>query len=103
MRALRHELSRIDIMSVTINIHKTHRVYTDGQENLSVEGCSVGECLDHLIQRYPGLKSALFNEKGKLRNNIEIYVNAESAYPDELKKPVKDGDELFITVMLAGG
>ena len=56
-----------------------------------------------MIQLFPDMKSALFDEKEKLRNHIEIYVNAESAYPEELKKPVQDGDELFITVMLAGG
>ncbi|MDZ7761411.1 MAG: MoaD/ThiS family protein [Desulfovermiculus sp.] len=90
-------------MSVMLNIHKTHRVYTDDQDAISVEGSTVGQCLDHVVQRFPDMKSALFDEKGKLRNHIEIYVNAESAYPDELKKPVKDGDEIFITVMLAGG
>ena len=90
-------------MSVTLNVHKTHRAYTNDQETVVVEGSTVGECLHQLIKRFPDMKSALFDEKGKLRNHIEIYVNAESAYPDELKKPVQDGDEIFLTVMLAGG
>jgi len=34
---------------------------------------------------------------------IEIYVNAESSYPDELTKPVNDGDELQIVIMIVGG
>jgi hypothetical protein len=38
-----------------------------------------------------------------LRSIIEIYVNHESAYPDELKKTVRDGDEIHLTFMLAGG
>jgi molybdopterin converting factor small subunit len=90
-------------MSVRENVHKTHRAYTNDQETVFVEGRTVGECLKQLIQLFPDMKSALFDEKGKLRNHIEIYVNAESAYPEELKKPVQDGDEVFITVMLAGG
>jgi hypothetical protein len=40
---------------------------------------------------------------GKLRNLIEIYVNHESAYPDELKKSTRDEDEIYLTFMLAGG
>jgi len=90
-------------MSVTVNIHKTHRQHTNGLSKIEVEGNTVGQCLDHLVAQYPGLKEALFEKKEKLRNNIEIYVNLESAYPDELAKVVKDGDEIHITVMLAGG
>ena len=36
-------------------------------------------------------------------NIVEVYVNLESAYPDELAKQVKDGDEIHLTYMLAGG
>ena len=90
-------------MSISINIHKTHREHTDDQETLEVAGQTIGECVEDLIDRYPGMKSAVFDAKGKLLSQIEIYLNMESAYPDELKKPVKDGDEIHIVVMLAGG
>jgi molybdopterin converting factor small subunit len=90
-------------MSITLNIHKTHRAHTNGLESVEIEGNTVGECLEALCQRFPDMKSALFDNKGKVRNHIEIYVNAQSAYPDELRKKVKPGDEVTITVMLAGG
>ncbi len=90
-------------MSIIVNIHRTHRTYTDGLDRVSVEGQTVGDCLKALIQQYPGLQTILFSQKGVLRNHFEIYVNAESAYPDELKKPVADGDEIHITAILAGG
>lgn len=78
---------------------------TDNQELLETsEGNkNVGACLKECLSRYPQLKPKLFNKKGKLHNYIEIYINQESAYPDELAKPVKDGDIVYITVMLAGG
>ena len=41
--------------------------------------------------------------KGKLKNIIELYLNQESTYPEELAKAVKDGDDIHITVLLAGG
>jgi molybdopterin converting factor small subunit len=90
-------------VSITINIHKTHREYTDGKENLEVSGETIGDCIENLIERYPEMKNAVFDTKGKLLNQIEIYLNMESAYPNELKKTVKDGDEIHIVVMLAGG
>lgn len=90
-------------MPIKLNIHKTHRQYTQGMESIEVEGRTVGECLEKLVESFPGMREALFRSPGELRHEIEIYLNMESAYPDELKKPVKAGDEIFITLMLAGG
>lgn len=90
-------------MAIKLNIHKTHREHTDNKDVVEVKGGTVGDCIDMLIQQYPAMEAALFEKKGKLLNNIEIYLNMESTYPDELKKPAKDGDEIHISVMLAGG
>jgi len=90
-------------VSVKINLHKTHRPLTEGLEVVETEGNTVGDCLDDLVTQYPGMKEKLFDPKGKLLNTIEIYLNMESAYPDELKKTVSPGDEIYLTLMLAGG
>ncbi len=90
-------------MSVRVNIHRTHRIHTNGLEAVEVEGRTVGECINHLIEQYPGMREGLFDKKGKLLNVVEVYVNSESAYPDELAKFVKDGDEIHLILMLAGG
>jgi molybdopterin converting factor small subunit len=90
-------------MSVKVHIHTTHRQFTNGLEVVDVEGSTVGDCLNHLIQQYPGMEKAIFVKKDKLRNNVEIYLNHASAYPDELVKPVKDGDVIHLVTMLTGG
>ena len=90
-------------MSVKVKIHKTHRQYTDGLEVVEVEGKTVGDCLRHLVQKFPPLKDVLFDKKGRLLNVMEVYLNSESTYPEELAKKVRDGDEIQIIVMLAGG
>lgn len=90
-------------MSVKVNIHKTHRQFTGGSEFVEVEGQTVGDCLDDLVRQFPSIKEALFDKKGRLLNVIEVYVNMESTYPEELKKKVRDGDAIHIAVMLAGG
>lgn len=90
-------------MSVKVNIHSTHRRYTDEQKTVEVTGRTVGECLENLTGRFPDMKKVLFRRDGTLNHLIEIYLNLESTYPDELKKPVRDGDEIQITLMLAGG
>jgi molybdopterin converting factor small subunit len=90
-------------MPVNVHIHKTHRQFTNGLEVVTVEGTTVGECLARLIQQFPGMEKALFTGKGKLQNNVEVFVNDATAYPNELVKPVKNGDEIHLVVMLAGG
>jgi molybdopterin converting factor small subunit len=90
-------------MAVTVNIHKTHRQFTNGSEVVAAEGKTVGECLNHLIKQFPGMEKALFAKKDKLLNNVEIYLNHATAYPNELAKPVKDGDEIHLIIMLSGG
>ena len=90
-------------VSVKINIHPFLHHLTDGQELVEVNGSTVGQCLEQLVDRFPGTKEGLFVKNGNLASDVEVYVNGESAFPEELAKAVKDGDELHIIVMLIGG
>jgi molybdopterin converting factor small subunit len=90
-------------MAVKVHLHATHRQLTNGQEMVAVEGNTIGECLNHLVKQYPQMEKALFAKKDKLLNIVEVYLNHASAYPNELLKPVKDGDEIHLITMLAGG
>ncbi len=90
-------------MSIRVHIHKSHRQHTNGMEVVETKGSTVGECLKDLVRQYPAMGASIYGKKGGLNPLLEIYVNAESAYPDELAKRVKDGDALHITLMLSGG
>jgi sulfur-carrier protein len=90
-------------MSIKIHLHVTHRRHTNGQKTIEVQGNSVGEALNNFVIAYPGMKNELFDQKGKLLHYIEIYLNNESAYPGELEKQVKAGDEIGIITFRAGG
>jgi len=90
-------------VGIKVHIHKTQRQFTNGLAIIEVEGNTVGDCLKNLVSQFPNIEKEIFDKKGKLRNIIEIYVNLESAYPNELAKPVKDGDDIHVTLMLAGG
>lgn len=90
-------------MSIKINIALSLQHATNGVKMAEVSGNTVGECLIHLTEQFPLIKEQLFNEQGKLDPFIDIYVNSESAYPEELAKQVKDGDELSILFLVGGG
>jgi molybdopterin converting factor small subunit len=90
-------------MTAKIHVHLTLRRFTQGEQTVDVEGKTVGECVKDLIGKYPDIESSLLDKRGHLLNIVEVYVNGESAYPDELAKPVKEGDNIHLTLMLAGG
>ncbi len=77
--------------------------FTNNMEVVEVNRNTVGECLNHLIKQFPGMKKQLFSKNGELFEYIIIPVNGESAYPEQLAKPVKDGDELNIVLIIGGG
>lgn len=90
-------------MSILVNIHKSHRIFTEGQTVAAVEGRTVGDCLNDLVRQFPDIRRVLYTQSGELVRNIDIYVNQKSAYPDEVRQPVSDGDEIHLNLLLMGG
>jgi molybdopterin converting factor small subunit len=83
-------------MSVKVNIHSDLQNLTDGQSIFEVMGHNVGECLSGLMKEFPSLKEELMDKRGNLSMNVDVLVNMESSYPEELAKPVQDGDEIIV-------
>jgi molybdopterin converting factor small subunit len=91
-------------VSVTVKIFYPHlKQYTDNQEVVKVNGSTVGECLGDLVKQFPGIEKGIFDEDGQLINYVYFFINGKSAYPTDLAKTVRDGDELTIALLLAGG
>ena len=90
-------------MSIKINIPSYMQSYTNNMRVVEANGSTVGESLNHLVKQFPGMKKQLFSKNGNLFENIIISVNGESAYPEQLAKSVKDGDELDIIFLVGGG
>ncbi|MGB3180871.1 MAG: MoaD/ThiS family protein [Cyclobacteriaceae bacterium] len=53
------------------------RKFTDNQSTLETSGSTVNDAMDQLALTYPDLKKQLFDEQGKLRNFIKVYVGDE--------------------------
>ena len=80
------------------------RPYTDKQDAVDVAGGTVGELLADLTRRHSGLKAHLYNEQGKLRSFVNIYVNDEDIrYLQHEQTPVHSGDTISIIPSVAGG
>ena len=68
------------------------RPYTDKQDAVDVAGATVGELLADLTRKHSGLKAHLYNDQGKLRSFVNIYVNDEDIrYLQHEQTPVQSG------------
>ena len=90
-------------MSVKINVRPGMQHLANDRDVVEVNGKTVGECLNQLVEQFPVMKNELFDADGKVLSYIDIYVNGKSSYPEELAKPVQDGDELYILRAIGGG
>ncbi len=90
-------------MSVKIDIPSYFQPFAGNMEVIEVNGNTVGQCLDHLVEQFPDIEKKLFAKNGNLLGYVSIYVNGEDAYPEDLAKTVKDGDEVYILYTIGGG
>lgn len=91
-------------MAIKVFIPTPLRVYTERKEAIDVEGSTVEEVLTNLVQRYAQLRQHLYNDDGRLRSYVNIYVNDEDIrYLLREKTPLRDNDTLSIIPSIAGG
>src|SRR5437868_3395278 len=80
------------------------RPYTDKKDAVDADGATVGEVLADLTRKHSGLKAHLYNEQGKLRSFVNVYVNDEDIrYLQKEQTPVAAGDTVSIIPSVAGG
>lgn len=80
------------------------RQYAGGADTVDVSATTAGELLSKLTAAHPDLKKQLFNDEGKLRSFVNVYVNDDDIrYLDRNETPVKDSDTVSIVPSIAGG
>ena len=71
---------------------------------VAADGATVGDVLQRLGARYPGLAAAIYDEAGALRSFLNIYLNDEDVrYLDQSGTAVAEGDTIALLPALAGG
>lgn len=78
--------------------------YAGGLREVDAAGANVAEALAALTAAHPGLKKHLFNDAGKLRSFVNIYVNDEDIrYLDKESTALAASDTVSIVPSIAGG
>ncbi len=90
-------------MDTIVRIPAALRTITAGQDEVTGQGGTLGELLEDLEKKHPGLKDRLLDDKG-VRRFINIYVGEEDVrFLQGLATPIKSGDLISIVPAIAGG
>src|SRR5579863_3699257 len=80
------------------------RQFTGKQDSITVSGATVGEVLTALTAQYPDLRKQIFNDEGKVRSFVNVYLNDEDIrYLGKDATAAKDGDTISLVPSIAGG
>ena len=71
-----------------------------GKRELELEGATVGEVLHTLEREHPGTRGWILDERGLIREHINVFVNKEYGQEDT---PVTSSDRLHVIPAISGG
>ena len=88
----------------TVRIPTPLRKLTQGKEEVSAAGATIGALVADLERQFPGLKERICDDTGAVRRFVNIFQNDEDIrFLQNLDTPVKDSDEISIVPAIAGG
>ena len=91
-------------MATKVRIPTPLRKLTNDEELVEVNGATIGDAINELQTRYPGIKERLLDESGAVRRFVNVYVNEEDIrFLENQQTKLKDGDEISIIPAIAGG
>ena len=91
-------------MSVSVRIPTILRTYTGGESEVSAEGATLAEVLDHLESNYSGIKARILDEQGAIRRFVNVYVgNDDVRFLDLLETKTPEGTQVSVIPAVAGG
>ncbi len=93
-------------MPVLFHIPGPLRGFTGGREDVTLDAspATIGEALERLWRLHPGLRDRIVNERGEVRQHVNLFVGNESIrFTGGLTTAVPDGAEVSIVPAVSGG
>ena len=91
-------------MTAIVRVPTQLRTLSGGEAEVKVDGSTVGEVLAGLDAQFPGFQGRLFDDDGKLRRFVNVFVADEDVrFMQGLDTPVADGQVVSIIPAVAGG
>lgn len=80
------------------------RPYADGRKEVEVQGATVADALGQLATLYPELSRHLYDENGRLRPYVNVFLNEDDVRTLQGEStPLTEDDRLVIVPSIAGG
>ena len=91
-------------MPVKVIIPTPLRAYAGKRDHVDIAAGTVGEALATLVQEHAELRRHLYQDDGRLRSFVNVYVNDDDIrYLQKEATPLRDGDTISIVPSIAGG
>lgn len=91
-------------MAVKVRVPGALRQLTKGAAVVEVDAADVSQALRALDDKYPGFAERLYDDKGQLRQFINIYRNDEDIrFGSGLQTRLQENDDISIVPAVAGG
>ena len=91
-------------MTAEVRLAAALQKFAGGAMSVPGQGETIGQLIDDLEKRYPGLKSQLTTDAGELHPFTNVYLNDEDIrFLEELDTPVANSDTITILPAMAGG
>jgi len=90
-------------MTIEVRLAANLQKLVGGKKSVEAQGSTVGEVLDDLESRHPGLKDTVMAD-GEIHRFVNIYLNDEDIrFLQKLDTHLSDGDVISVLPALAGG
>ncbi len=91
-------------MPVTVYIPTPYRKLTGNQARVEAEAADFLGLLEKLEGRFPGIRSLVLDETGRIHRHMNVYVNDVAVEAlDGVNTRLKDGDQVALIPAMAGG
>jgi len=98
------EIGRAVEAVTQVRIPPVLRESAGGTKQVELEGGTVGDVLQQLVDRFPALRDQLFTADGALNRFVNVYLNDEDVrYLSELATPAGERDSIVVLPAMAGG
>ncbi len=91
---------------ITFNVTGFLTDFTDGRHQITsdIPATYVGEALNELWKLHPGLRDRVLNERGELRQHVNIFLNDENVRRKQmLDTTLPENCEITILPSVTGG
>lgn len=85
-------------------LHGAFRSFAGGARDVTLDAATLREALDALVSAYPSLGERFWDERGRLRAHLALFINQDDARLLGWENaPLREGDIVHVIPALSGG